>query len=60
MRSRTVLSVGVEGRELWLGLGHHFLPVHALLQTLEHALLSDSLDVPSEKQKRELLSPMRI
>lgn len=46
---RTVLSIGIEGGKLRLSLRNNFLPVHALLQTLEHALLSDSLDVPSEK-----------
>lgn len=51
--SRTILCVGVEGGELRLRLGNHLLPVHALLQALEHALLSDSLDVPSAKGKSE-------
>lgn len=51
--SRTILCVGVEGGELRLRLGNHLLPVHTLLQALEHALLSDSLDVPSAKGKSE-------
>lgn len=50
-RERTVLGVGVEGRKLWLRLRDDLLPVHALLQSLEHALLSDSLNVPSEDSK---------
>lgn len=50
-RARTVFGVGVEGRKLWLRLRDDLLPVHALLQSLEHALLSDSLNVPSEDSK---------
>lgn len=50
-RGPTILGVGVEGRKLRLGLCDDFLPVHALLQPLKHALLSDSLDVPSEKSQ---------
>lgn len=50
-RARTVFGVGVEGRKLRLRLRDDLLPVHALLQSLEHALLSDSLNVPSEDSK---------
>lgn len=57
-RARTVFSVGVEGRKLWLRLRDDLLPVHALLQSLKHALLPDSLNVPSEDSKAtEELSP---
>lgn len=45
---QTIFGFGIEGWKLWLGLCDNFLPVHALQQTLKHALLSDSLDVPSE------------
>lgn len=57
---RTILCVGVEGRELRLRLGNYLLPVHALLQALEHALLSDSLDVPPAKGNSEAPSSSRI
>lgn len=58
--SPTILCVGVEGRELWLRLGNYLLPVHALLQALEHALFSDSLDVPPEKCDSEAPSSRRV
>lgn len=54
----TIFSVRVEGWQLWLGLCDDFLLVHALLQSLKHALLSDSLNVPSDYSKaKEHLSP---
>lgn len=52
--SGTVFSVGVEGGQLWLCLLDDLLSVHALLQTLEHALLSDSLDIPPENITEQL------
>lgn len=62
-RAQTVFGVRVEGRKLWLRLRDDLLPVHALLQSLEHALLSDSLNVPSEDSKAtgelSLLPPTR-
>lgn len=57
---RTILCVGVEGRELRLRLRNYLLPVHALLQALKHALLSDSLNVPPAKRNSEAPSPRRI
>lgn len=47
----TVFSVGVEGRQLRLCLRDDLLPVHALLQPLKHALLPDSLNVPSGRSQ---------
>lgn len=55
---RTIFSVRIEGWKLWLSLRDDLLPVHALLQSLKHALLSDSLNVPSEDSEvTEKLSP---
>lgn len=44
----TIFSVGVEGGHLWFAFLDALLPVHALLQPLEHALLTNPLDVPPE------------
>lgn len=53
VESRTVLSVRVEGQHLWLALLDTLLLVHALLQTLKHTLLTDTLYVPPGKKDRK-------
>ena len=55
---RTVLRVGVEGGELWFPLWFSdLLLVHALLQTLKHALLPNPLYIPSAcKEKHRNIS----
>ena len=57
---RTVLGVGVEGGELRFPLRlSDLLLVHALLQTLKHALLPNPLYIPparKEKHRTNLLS----
>jgi hypothetical protein len=43
----TILGFWVEGEHFWLTLLDTLPLVHALLQSLEHPLLTDPLDVPS-------------
>lgn len=49
--SHTIFSVRVKRRDLWLTFLDPLLLVHALLEALKHALLTDTLNVPSTKNR---------
>ena len=57
----TVLNFWIERHQIWLYLLHSHLLLHALLEPLEHPLLSYPLDVPSvEPRETRLESPIQV